>query len=239
MKHFRLVEKVDTSVFLSELERTIGSGYISSDFGLSNYKKWQEETNYKSNHPHSGWVYLVSAFPVGEEYREKCNDNSPLLYRTPLCKHFPKTFAYLEHIAEKERGTLQRVCIVLLPPGKDVLPHPDTGTYYKHRNRYHLVLQGNKGSEFTAADEKQIFKEGEVWWFANKEVHSVKNLSTNARIHVIFDILPNEYYSLRDKITNSLFQWILGQLRRTLGKEGFARYLDTHHFLRNSIIYRK
>ena len=43
----------------------------------------------------------------------------------------------------------------------------------------------------------KTLNEGELWWFDNKKVHSVKNLLDKPRICVIFDVLHGS--SWRDK----------------------------------------
>lgn len=78
------------------------------------------------------------------------------------------------------RGTLGRAKIVRLPPDGRVLPHRDRGDYYAKRDRYHLVLD-SPGSWMRCGDEEVTMREGELWWFDNKEKHEVRNGPGRAR----------------------------------------------------------
>ena len=39
-------------------------------------------------------------------------------------------------------------------------------------------------------DEEVTMREGELWWFDNKEEHEARNESDHDRIHLIFDLEP-------------------------------------------------
>jgi hypothetical protein len=44
--------------------------------------------------------------------------------------------------------------------------------------------------------EKTLMREGELWWFDNRQHHQAINNSDDWRIHFIFDILPDKYKEL-------------------------------------------
>ena len=58
------------------------------------------------------------------------------------------------------------------------------------RDRYHLVLRSAAGSWLKAGDEEVRMREGELWWFDNKQMHEAMNDGDQDRIHMIFDLLP-------------------------------------------------
>ena len=109
---------------------------------------------------------------------------------TSLSTRFPATVSALDELASCLNGTLGRAKLALLPPGMQVQPHSDRGEYYRIRDRYHLVLRSDGGSELSAGDEKAHMQSAELWWFDNKAIHSARNDSKTARIHMIFDLLP-------------------------------------------------
>jgi len=109
---------------------------------------------------------------------------------TSLSASFPATVAFIEDFAAQQGGRLGRARYARLPPGKTVLPHTDRGEYYRHRDRYHLVISSEKGSLLSAGGETVRMQEGELWWFDNKAVHDACNDSAADRIHLIFDVLP-------------------------------------------------
>ena len=109
---------------------------------------------------------------------------------TSAMRRFPKISEFLYGFAEAKSSKLSRAKIVRLKPGLPVGMHTDKGSYYLIRNRFHLVLKSTNGSILQSGDEIVTMKEGELWWFDNKQHHSALNNSTDWRIHVIFDLLP-------------------------------------------------
>jgi len=105
-------------------------------------------------------------------------------------RRYPVARAFLETIAQDQDALLSRAKIVCLPAGKRVYPHIDRGAYYAVRGRYHLVLRSAAGSWLKAGDEEVRMREGELWWFDNKQIHEAFNDGDQDRIHMIFDLLP-------------------------------------------------
>ena len=105
-------------------------------------------------------------------------------------KRHPMARQFLKDFAKAEGGLLSRAKIVCLPAGCRVYPHIDRGDYYRLRTRYHLVLRSAKGSWLKAGNEEVRMREGELWWFDNKQIHEAVNDGDQDRIHMIFDLLP-------------------------------------------------
>ena len=103
---------------------------------------------------------------------------------------YPIACQFLRDVAQTEKSLLSRAKIVCLPAGRRVYPHIDRGEYYAVRNRYHFVLKSSRGSWLKSGDEEIRMREGELWWFDNKEVHEAYNDGDQDRIHMIFDLLP-------------------------------------------------
>lgn len=103
---------------------------------------------------------------------------------------YPIVRQFLQRFAREEDSLLGRAKIVCLPAGRRVYPHIDRGEYYAVRNRFHLVLRSTHGSWLKAGDEEVRMREGELWWFDNKQVHEAFNDGDEDRIHMIFDMLP-------------------------------------------------
>ncbi|MEM9469794.1 MAG: aspartyl/asparaginyl beta-hydroxylase domain-containing protein [Pseudomonadota bacterium] len=113
-----------------------------------------------------------------------------------LAPRFPLATKFMEDIAAKMNGTLSRAVIVRLQPKGNVYLHIDDGAYYLIRHRMHFVLQSKNGSMMMSGGEKVLMKEGELWWFDNRQHHQAINNSEDWRIHYIFDVLPNKYKEL-------------------------------------------
>jgi hypothetical protein len=110
---------------------------------------------------------------------------------TQQAAKFPFLMHFLQAFARDRDAKLQRAMIVRLKPNGRVYPHIDAGSYYIPRDRFHLVLISSYGSRLTSGRESAIFREGELWWFNNKLIHSSANDSRAWRVHVIFDLLPS------------------------------------------------
>jgi len=85
---------------------------------------------------------------------------------------------------------LGRVIITRLPAGAQIAPHADEGAPATYYERYQLTLQAQPGVVFRAGDEQVFMEPGTIWWFDNKQRHSVENHSPDDRIAMIIDIRP-------------------------------------------------
>lgn len=109
---------------------------------------------------------------------------------TKAAGYFPCALQYCQSVADSLEGQLGRATLVTLLPKSKVYPHVDMGQYYRIRDRLHLVLRSSRGSPLTAEDETVVMQERELWVFNNKANHWAENSSTDARVHLIFDVLP-------------------------------------------------
>jgi orotate phosphoribosyltransferase len=112
--------------------------------------------------------------------------------RTPHAQHYPLTLRWLEAFAREHHGEESRALLAKLKPRSQVYRHFDRGEYYRVRDRYHLVISSPSGSSMVCGDEEVVMRQGELWWFDNKKPHESFNHSDEDRIHLIFDLLPNE-----------------------------------------------
>ena len=103
----------------------------------------------------------------------------------------PKCVEFLNQFVSKYGGEVHRVSLVLLPPKAEVTPHADTGTYYKNKDRFHVVIQGEHMLQ--VGTDVQKFKQGELWFFDNKQVHSARNNNDTDRIAMIFDVTNSNW----------------------------------------------
>lgn len=106
---------------------------------------------------------------------------------------FPLLADFLCMFAESHNTTLGLAMIVRLKPHGQVYSHHDHGSYYRQRDRFHLVLSSPNGSDFTSGNEACTFREGELWWFNNDLIHQAFNHSEEWRVHVIFDLNATIY----------------------------------------------
>lgn len=110
---------------------------------------------------------------------------------TPLAPSFPETLAFLHAFAAERGASLSRAMYVRLAPGSRVYRHRDDGEYYLIRDRFHLIVESPAGSLLLTGRERNLMREGELWWFDNKLEHEAFNPGTDWRVHLIFDLLPD------------------------------------------------
>ena len=230
MKNFKLIDKINTDFILEEITKVININMTINE----------RDPNHVL-HFKSSWKDIVSPFRFSnEKLQVLSSEHSSYLCRSQIYSHFPKTISYINSIAKKkENSIVQRISIAILSPHGNVLPHEDSGVYYKPRDRYHIVVKSKNGSKFFSGDEEQIFKEGEVWWFANKETHSVLNLSDVNRIHIIFDLLPKNHFNYRQKIVHYIYTYFFQKSTDVLGVENFTKLIEKQESLARELFYSK
>lgn len=167
---FRFPFKIDVAPMMLEVER--------------NHKAWKNylgrQTLYVQKNTES--IALVhSRSRMGIKARDS-EDH----YETMLYPYFPAVVSFVDFFLQEYGGTRGRIAIVKLPPAKRVLKHIDDGAYYRRRDRFHLVLGGMY--EYIVGSERDIFSAGDLFWFDSQKEHEAKNIGTEDRIAVIFDI---------------------------------------------------
>ena len=192
---FRLIEQqVDIAPLMVEINNKSALWF----YDTSRQKKLavQQETNS---------IFLRRAtkpFPAGITNARDVHDSCP----TEIAQEFPVIMNFVEQFVQKIGGELGRINIVRLAPKGRVYSHIDRGEYYRVRDRYHLVLQSRDGSWLKCGKQEVRMQEGELWWFDNKQLHESFNASDQWRIHLIFDILPEQVIPDRDRESQSLNQ---------------------------------
>ena len=182
MKYFKLIRSgIDVAPLLEEVRSREEAWLI--DTGRQDKIRVQRDTN---------TILLRAAvhrpdLPINE------NQESRL---TSVSKKFPRARAFMTAFAEEMNCHLSRATIVRLKPQSQVFRHIDEGSYYFLRDRFHLVLQSSTGSVLMSGGEQVRMREGELWWFDNKQYHESYNESGDWRIHYIFDLLPADYSDL-------------------------------------------
>ena len=102
---------------------------------------------------------------------------------TGLYDHYTEIHKFWKKYKIKKTG---RAAFFKLAPGRKVLEHIDRGDYYKHKDRYHLSLQGKY--RYMVGDEEMIVEPGTFFWFYNKVPHSAENVGDVDRITFVWDV---------------------------------------------------
>jgi len=84
-------------------------------------------------------------------------------------------------------GSAPRAMLANLRPGAAIVPHTDTGGALRGSHRLHVPLQTNSDVDFIVNGDRKEMKIGRLYEFNNQLQHSVSNLGTESRIHLIID----------------------------------------------------
>ncbi len=90
-------------------------------------------------------------------------------------------------------GKVVRSELVVLKANKKVSPHVDGGQMLNISRRCHIPIFTNDNVFFTVFKNRVNMKPGICYEINNGMPHSVENNSDLDRVHLILDILPNEY----------------------------------------------
>ena len=103
----------------------------------------------------------------------------------------PKCVEFLNQFVSDYGGEIHRASLVLLPPKAEVFSHIDAGTYYEGKDRLHITIQGEYMMQ--VGTDVRKFKQGELWFFDNKKIHSTRNNTNIDRITMIFDVSNSDW----------------------------------------------
>jgi hypothetical protein len=131
-------------------------------------------------------IFLRSAVRPDDKFLKLDDIHASRL--TPHAASYPAIMQWTQAFARREGKRVARMLLAKLKPHGQVYPHVDGGDYYQIRDRYHLVLASPSGSHMACGDEEVVMREGDVWWFDNKQRHTASNATDSDRIHLIFDL---------------------------------------------------
>ena len=118
--------------------------------------------------------------PTGDAVRDIFNRIETI--DSPVSGLYPECYALASNLAALvDSEELGRVMVALLPAGKSIDGHTDTGDYPDYYDRFHAVLSGEcwwNGEKMEA---------GSIYHVENSEYHEVKAGNAD-RISVIIDI---------------------------------------------------
>ena len=123
---------------------------------------------------------------IGEKYSPvfKCNDEKLWELINPIIKEFEKI----------HNGKMGMAILTKLPAGKIIDAHNDSGEYLAIVRRHHVPIITNPDVTVSVGEETIHMNVGECWEINNNHLHSVANTGATDRVHLIFDIMPNEYF---------------------------------------------
>jgi len=130
-------------------------------------------------HALGGKDSVFPSSPGMERYQETDN-----LRQTP----------YFKKILEELECPKEVVRILFLPPGGHIKDHFDFHTSFQFGLvRLHIPILTDPAVAFVIDGQRMNWKAGELWYGDFSRVHSVKNDSQIVRVHIVVDVLINDY----------------------------------------------
>lgn len=166
------------------LSENINISAMAREIDLQSFL-WHVDTQRQRNiyvQQHTEAITLVNGVRNGEGPQISFNDLQAY-EKTPLWNMFPTVTNWLQTTFPTG---LSRVLIVKLLPEKQVYKHVDSGSYYRARTRFHLVLKGRY--VYNVGNESIIASPGMLFCFNNSLTHNSLNLENEDRVSVIFDV---------------------------------------------------
>jgi hypothetical protein len=102
-------------------------------------------------------------------------------------------FSIIESLEVISNGKVGKALLARLTPHSQVYPHKDRGLLFECSRRFHIPITTNDQSYITVGATKLNMRQGECWEINNCATHSAQNLGKTDRVHLIVDIILNEY----------------------------------------------
>lgn len=121
------------------------------------------------------------------------NGIDPLNVSVSNQKIFDISYPIIKELEERFDSKVARSMLIRLPAGKKILPHPDSGHYLMSVHRCHIPVKTNDAVMFTVNGNTINMKVGQGYEINNSKWHRVENDGTTDRIHLLIDLIPNDY----------------------------------------------
>ena len=120
-------------------------------------------------------------------------------YSNCLSQGNPRWQAIIEELEKRFDSKVARSMLIRLPAGEKILPHPDSGHYLMSVHRCHIPVQTNPDVLFTVGSTTINMKVGQGYEINNSKWHRVENNGTTDRMHLLVDLMPNNYKYLEER----------------------------------------
>lgn len=117
----------------------------------------------------------------------------------PLIEEFNYTpnfndFEIASLIEGKMKCKLKNLMFYAMLPGGNIPPHRDmVGNVGLGGIRLHIPIVTNKDVNFVVAGQRVTMSVGELWALDTSYTHSVSNCGSESRIHIVMDVIINDW----------------------------------------------
>ena len=117
----------------------------------------------------------------------------PPMKPTPLYGKYHRAHDFFREFERCYGGSIINAVFTFLRVGGRVPPHIDLHEFFRHHDRFHLVIKGR----YTMSTHAQTIRgvAGDLWWCNNDVEHWSENDGTEERIALIFDARDSSWRS--------------------------------------------
>lgn len=175
LKHIQFNQKYSVSALQDELAIALENSW-TPHFNKQDYEGSWESISLRSASGSENDIFSVSGI---SNYLD-----------TPLLEKLP----YISSILDAWLCPKETVRLLALYPGAEIKPHRDRGCNYMGESfRLHIPIVTNPGVSFIAAAVPLVLEAGTCWYIDFDEEHSIRNLGNEVRVHLVIDVIRNEW----------------------------------------------
>lgn len=115
------------------------------------------------------------------------------IFKNQDCPLFNLAISEIKKIEKELDATVKIATLSGIEPGGRIHKHFDTSPIFQMCHRVHIPLVTSRDAIFTIDDMEYFLEKGKCYEFDNTRYHSVFNNSKEARIHLLIDLLPNNF----------------------------------------------
>ncbi|WBX75049.1 aspartyl/asparaginyl beta-hydroxylase domain-containing protein [Tenacibaculum ovolyticum] len=175
-KFLKLPFQFNTKKLISDLSLILDKNWVSH-FNTDGYNgDWKAISLYAHNGEESNIFALPTATSIISETSilKKCH--------------------YFKEVINSFKCAILTARILRLNVGAEIKPHRDYELGYEDGNfRLHIPIITNSGVQFILDNNELTMLPGECWYTNVNYVHSVKNIGKEDRIHLVIDLIRNEW----------------------------------------------
>ena len=192
---------------------------------------------YKHNYD-GNWNSVALYTPDGDASNTFAyNDSNNVLKSTILLEQC----TYLKEVIHFFKAPVLSARLLKLTVGSVIKPHEDHRMGYEDSNfRIHIPITTNDRVSFVLADEELTLLPGTCWYINANFTHSVSNLGTEDRVHLVIDLernlwsdelffslAPKESFELPNKMDQESFLEMMANLER-IDSEFSKDFINQH-----------
>ncbi len=139
------------------------------------------------------WSIVPLRAPAGETHPIR------MIYPNPTCRDFVDTALldacpYFRAVMAAIEAPLQAVRLMRLAPGSVIKEHTDYELSFEEGSaRLHVPVVTNDGVDFRLNGARVVLEAGSCWYLRLSDPHSVANRGTQDRVHLVIDVLVNDW----------------------------------------------